>query len=59
MPNKFLVTYASRTGSTAAIAQAIGTTLAEGGTQLERGSRVGGKYSSDVERLAKTWKVFA
>lgn len=59
MNNRILIAYASRTGSTAEIAQAIGTTLAESGAQLERGSRVGGKYSSDVERLAKTWKVFA
>jgi menaquinone-dependent protoporphyrinogen oxidase len=35
MPNKILVTYASRTGSTAEIAQAIGKTLAEGGAQVD------------------------
>lgn len=33
MSNKILVTYASRTGSTAEIAQAIGKTLAENGVQ--------------------------
>ncbi len=35
MPNKILVTYASRTGSTAEIAQAIGKTLAETGAQVD------------------------
>lgn len=35
MPNKILVTYASRTGSTAEIAQAIGKTLAENGAQVD------------------------
>ncbi|MBM3127947.1 MAG: hypothetical protein FJ009_04840 [Chloroflexi bacterium] len=35
MPSKILVTYASRTGSTAEIAQAIGKTLAEGGAQVD------------------------
>jgi menaquinone-dependent protoporphyrinogen oxidase len=33
--NKILVTYASRTGSTAEIAQAIGKTLAENGAQVD------------------------
>jgi menaquinone-dependent protoporphyrinogen oxidase len=35
MPTQILVTYASRTGSTAEIAQAIGKTLAEGGAQVD------------------------
>ncbi len=35
MPNRILVTYASRTGSTAEIAEAIGRTLSEGGTQVD------------------------
>lgn len=35
MSNKILVTYASRTGTTAAIAQAIGKTLADGGAPVE------------------------
>ena len=35
MPNKILVTYASRTGATAEIAQAIGKTLAENGAQVD------------------------
>jgi len=35
MSNKILVTYASRTGSTAGVAEAIGKTLAEGGAQVE------------------------
>ncbi|MBI5303237.1 MAG: flavodoxin domain-containing protein [Chloroflexi bacterium] len=35
MPNKILVTYASRTGSTAEVAQAIGKTLAESGAQVD------------------------
>ncbi|MEW5721105.1 MAG: flavodoxin domain-containing protein [Chloroflexota bacterium] len=35
MPTKILVTYASRTGSTAEIAQAIGKTLAESGAQID------------------------
>lgn len=35
MPTKILVTYASRTGSTAEIAQAIGKTLAESGAQVD------------------------
>lgn len=35
MPSKILVTYASRTGSTAEIAQAIGKTLAESGAQVD------------------------
>jgi len=33
--NKVLITYASRTGSTAEIAEAIGKTLSQGGTQVE------------------------
>ena len=42
MSNKILVTYASRTGSTAGVAEAIGKTLAESGAQvLERHSRLG------------------
>ncbi len=35
MPNKILVTYASRTGSTAEVAEAIGRTLSEGGAQVD------------------------
>jgi menaquinone-dependent protoporphyrinogen oxidase len=35
MSDKILVTYASRTGSTAGVAEAIGQTLAEGGAQVE------------------------
>ena len=35
MSNKILVTYASRTGSTAGVAEAIGQTLTESGTPVE------------------------
>ena len=35
MTNKILVAYASRAGSTAGVADAIGKTLAEGGAQVE------------------------
>jgi menaquinone-dependent protoporphyrinogen oxidase len=35
MADKILVTYATRTGSTAGVAEAIGKTLAEGGAQVE------------------------
>ncbi len=35
MSNKILVTYASRAGSTAGVAEAIGTTLANSGVQVE------------------------
>ncbi len=35
MPNKILVTYASRTGSTVGVAEAIGKTLAESGAQVD------------------------
>jgi menaquinone-dependent protoporphyrinogen oxidase len=35
MSNKILVTYASRCGSTAGVAEAIGTTLAENGTEVD------------------------
>ena len=35
MSNKILVTYASRAGSTAEVAQAIGKTLAENGAQVD------------------------
>lgn len=35
MTNKILVTYASRAGSTAGVAEAIGKTLAEGGAQVD------------------------
>jgi menaquinone-dependent protoporphyrinogen oxidase len=35
MSNKILITYASRTGSTAQIAEAIGKTLSEGGAQVD------------------------
>jgi len=35
MPNRILVTYASRTGSTAEVAETIGKTLAEAGRQVD------------------------
>lgn len=35
MPNRILVTYASRLGSTAGVAEAIGKTLAENGAEVE------------------------
>src|SRR5512137_1649732 len=35
MPNTILVTYASRAGSTAGVAEAIGKTLAEGNAQVD------------------------
>ena len=35
MPNRILVTYASRTGSTAEVAEAIAKTLVEGGAQVD------------------------
>ena len=35
MPNKILVTYASRLGSTAGVAEAIGKTLTENGAEVE------------------------
>jgi len=35
MSNKILVTYASRTGSTIGVAEAIGKTLTEGGVQVD------------------------
>jgi menaquinone-dependent protoporphyrinogen oxidase len=35
MKNKILVTYASRTGSTVGVAEAIGRTLTEGGRQVD------------------------
>ena len=35
MSNKILVTYASRTGSTVGVAEAIGKTLAESGLQVD------------------------
>ncbi len=35
MSDKILVTYASRTGSTAGVSEAIGKTLSESGTQVE------------------------
>jgi menaquinone-dependent protoporphyrinogen oxidase len=35
MPNKILVTYASRTGWTVGVAEAIGKTLADGGAEVD------------------------
>jgi len=35
MPNKILVTYASRTGTTAGVAEAVGKTLAEHGVEVD------------------------
>ena len=35
MNNRLLVTYASKTGSTAGVAEAIGKSLAESGAQVE------------------------
>src|SRR5512139_4097072 len=35
MPDKILVTYASRAGSTAGVAEAIGQTLTESGAQVD------------------------
>ena len=35
IPSSILVTYASRTGTTAGVAEAIGQTLAESGMQVE------------------------
>lgn len=35
MNDRILVTYASRTGSTVGVAEAIGRTLAEGGAQVD------------------------
>jgi len=35
MTNRILVTYASYTGSTAGVAEAIGKSLAEGGAQVD------------------------
>ena len=35
MPDKILVVYASRAGSTAGVAEAIGKTLAESGVQVD------------------------
>jgi len=35
MPKKILVTYASRSGSTAGVAEAIGKTLVEGGAEVD------------------------
>jgi menaquinone-dependent protoporphyrinogen oxidase len=35
MDNKILVTYASRFGSTAGVAEAVGKTLAESGVQVD------------------------
>ncbi len=48
MPKNILVTYASRTGSTAGIAEAIGKTLAESGAQVEVCSMKNIKSAQDL-----------
>ena len=55
MTNKILVTYASRSGSTEEIAQAIGRTLSESGSQVDIlrgvfGGLVRGVLEDRVER---------
>ena len=53
MSNKILVAYASRAGSTAGVAEAIGQTLAESGGQVEV------RLMKDVKDLAPYWAVVA
>jgi hypothetical protein len=53
MPNKILVAYASRTGSTAGVAEAIGQILAESGAPVEVG------HMQDVKDLAPYRAVVA
>lgn len=53
MSNKILVTYASRTGSTAGVAEAIGQTLAESGAPVEV------RRMQDVKDLASYRAVVA
>ncbi len=53
MNNKILVTYASQTGSTAGVAEAIGKTLAEGGASVDV------RPMSDVQDLAPYQAVVA
>ncbi len=53
MSNKILVTYASRAGSTAGVAEAIGKTLAESGAQVEV------RPMQDVKDLASCRAVVA
>jgi menaquinone-dependent protoporphyrinogen oxidase len=53
MPNKILVAYASRTGSTAGVAEAIGQTLAESGAPVEV------RLMQDVKDLAPYRAVVA
>ena len=53
MPNKILVAYASRTGSTAGVAEAIGQTLAESGAPVEV------RLMQDVKALAPYRAVVA
>lgn len=51
MSNKILVTYASRTGSTAEVAQAIGKTLAESGAQGAMSEALNGKRKLNLSQL--------
>jgi menaquinone-dependent protoporphyrinogen oxidase len=53
MSNQILVAYASRAGSTAGVAEAIGQTLAESGAQVEV------RPMQDVEDLAPYRAVVA
>jgi menaquinone-dependent protoporphyrinogen oxidase len=53
MPNRILVTYATRLGSTTGVAEAIGRTLAEGGAEVEV------RPMTEVEDLAPYQAVVA